>query len=832
MNLTNDGEGISTLSGNGSTIICLRTDPNPSGGRTGFIEVTNDQGSSLWYRYYQYGNSSNKGVFLETSTLSLPSQSSSGRVLLYSNDEWQTASDAAWLSVYSTSGSTNASLLVRVSENAGAERSANITVTSTETGDTVTLRVTQAGVGSGISASPSSVTFTKEGEQDIQLTVNGPWSAECTGGEWLTFGDGSRKHSGSGSAAIRLRCTASAAASSEGAVVFTAEGGASATVRVTRSLAQTLSLSPTQLSFPSPGDQIQQVAVTASGQWSAVCSDPWIALSSLTAEGCATVKVRCMANSSASNRSGSVTFKDLAGNVAVLKVEQAGSSLSVSPASLSFSAVGSNKALTLSADGAWSAKCFCDDGGAWLLIGLPSANHTAQISSTGNANLSVLCLDNDTGAPRKGCVDFTCNGRTVSVAVTQEAAALSDSIDVYWDDRGTPLTNGQVLELSNAMQKVSLSITASTDCSVTTSFPGWLSQTLFARKNFRSSGLQYNAVFQLYDNSTFSQREQLLTLKAGDTIFQITLRQMATIPDISLSRSTWDIDWNEDGMLLLKLSANDGWSVTDKPGWLYITDTGGNEGKNIGVGVRAEPNRGYSKRTGVITFSNGYAKATLTVTQKALDRIIYLLDEDGRTPIGSTLELTTGTTKKIYVLSPYDWALSTDSKTLSVSPASGSPNKATAVTLRCDGTQPSSATLSLQYRIRMGRTYSTRTKTVTLLIHDASKKDETIPPSKERTVVYHTTELQPNQIRYISQNSTVDNYLPAFWEYTKDDKKYTLNSKYGCFISSASMALSSLGIDLLPGQMLLNGGVRESDAYINDYNCYFHEKQQIRTVML
>ncbi len=110
----------------------------------------------------------------------------------------------------------------------------------------------------------------------------------------------------------------------------------------------------------------ESVVITTTDTWTATASDAWISLSAVSGTSGQTVTISIAENTTASQRTGKVTFSNAGGKSAIVNVTQEGKTLSVNPTSLTFQAEGGTSTIDITTNGnyTWNK----NEIGAWLTI--------------------------------------------------------------------------------------------------------------------------------------------------------------------------------------------------------------------------------------------------------------------------------------------------------------------------------------------------------------------------------------------------------------------------------------------------------------------------------
>jgi hypothetical protein len=329
-------------------------------------------------------------VSLSASSATQPAGGGSGAFDVQTSEGcgWSAASSESWLTITAgASGSGNGTVRYAAAANAGAQRSATITVGGQK------FTVTQDG-GCTYSISTDSQNVGSGGDT-VSVEVNAPtgcsWSAS-SGVPWITVTSGT---SGSGNGTVRLSIAPNADAQRQGSVTI-----AGHTFTAVQASGCTVSISPSSQAVPSSGGS-GSFSVNASGScaWSATTNVPWISIASgSSGAGPGTVQFTVAANTGG-GRTGTIS---VAGQTFTV-TQDGGCNPTVAPETIPEPAAGGSQTVNVAAapECSWTAA----SNVPWIAIG-------AGDSGAGNGAVR-LDIQANTDAPRSGTA--TIAGRTVTV---------------------------------------------------------------------------------------------------------------------------------------------------------------------------------------------------------------------------------------------------------------------------------------------------------------------------------------------------------------------------------------------------------------------------------
>ncbi len=217
------------------------------------------------------------------------------------NKDWSAKSDAAWISLDQTSGSSGtSSITATLATNPSTTASRSGTLTFTCGTKTATVTITQAAADS-VSISPTAQTGGNPDGGGISptITANGAWTA-VSDSSWLTL---SKTSGSSGSTKIDMAYAKNTSAASRTATVTVTCGTAKATYKLTQN-AHTITASV------SGSGITRTISVSGNGSWTAKTDVTWITLNKTSgSSGTSSITATLTINpSTTASRSGTVTF--------------------------------------------------------------------------------------------------------------------------------------------------------------------------------------------------------------------------------------------------------------------------------------------------------------------------------------------------------------------------------------------------------------------------------------------------------------------------------------------------------------------------------------------
>ncbi len=267
--------------------------------------------------------------------------------------------------------------------------------------------------GTSLTVAPTALSFASAaGTSSVSVTSNVSWTASANQ-SWISVAPAT----GSNNASLAVSVTANTGTTARSGTVTVTGSGISRTVTVTQAAPATnsLSVSPTSLSFAS-GATSGTATVTSNVSWTASANQTWIAVTPASGANNGTLTVSVTANTGTASRTGTVTVAG-GGLTATISVTQAapatGSTLTVSPTSLSFAAGSGSAAATITSNVSWTVT----DNQTWITV--------TPASGANNGTLTVAVTANTGTASRTGTVTIAGGGITRTIAVSQAAPATT-----------------------------------------------------------------------------------------------------------------------------------------------------------------------------------------------------------------------------------------------------------------------------------------------------------------------------------------------------------------------------------------------------------------------
>ena len=270
--------------------------------------------------------------------------------------------------------------------NTSTEAREGVIVFCNDNNECVPVTVKQAGANATLSVSPAELTFTANTEsKSLDVTSNTAWTA-ASGASWAKL----NKTNGSGNAQIAVTAEENTAITQRSATITikTADGKASATVKVTQSAANVIfSVDKNEHSVAAAGGDFS-VKVTHNIGYKINSQPEWVKQTGKVPSGNTdTYTFKTEVNTSTAAREGVIVFCNDNNECVPVTVKQAGANatLSVFPASMTFTAKSESKTFTVTSNTDWTMT----SDAAWVKLSATDGSGNAQVTVTAEENTAT-----------------------------------------------------------------------------------------------------------------------------------------------------------------------------------------------------------------------------------------------------------------------------------------------------------------------------------------------------------------------------------------------------------------------------------------------------------
>ena len=250
----------------------------------------------------------------------------------------------------------------------------------------VPVTVKQTGANATLSVSPAELAFTAKSEsKTFSIASNTAWTATSSA-PWAKI----NAASGSGNAQVVVSAEENTAITQRSATVTikTADGKATATVKVTQSAANVIfSVDRNEFNVAAAGESFS-VKVTHNIGYKINSMPDWMKQTNKTTSGNTdTFTFKAEANTSTTAREGVIVFCNDNNECVPVTVKQVGANatLSVSPASMTFTAKSESKTFTVTSNTDWTMT----SDAAWVKLSATDGSGNAQVTVTAEENTAT-----------------------------------------------------------------------------------------------------------------------------------------------------------------------------------------------------------------------------------------------------------------------------------------------------------------------------------------------------------------------------------------------------------------------------------------------------------
>ena len=387
--ITKDAEWITLDSDKGkglATIAAGVTENTSLTSRTGTITVSTSDGSVK--KTVSVRQSGADVIFtIDKNEFNVAAVGESFSVKVTHNIGYKINSQPEWVKQPDKANSGNVDTYTFTAEaNTSTEAREGVIVFCNDNNECVPVTVKQAGANATLSVSPAELTFTANTEsKSLDVTSNTAWTA-ASGASWAKL----NKTNGSGNAQIAVTAEENTAITQRSATITikTADGKASATVKVTQSAANVIfSVDKNEHSVATAGGDFT-VKVTHNIGYKINSQPEWVKQADKTTSGNTdTFSFKAEANTSTVAREGVIVFCNDNNECVPVTVKQAGANatLSVSPASMTFTAKSESKTFTVTSNTDWTMT----SDAAWVKLSATDGSGNAQVTVTAEENTAT-----------------------------------------------------------------------------------------------------------------------------------------------------------------------------------------------------------------------------------------------------------------------------------------------------------------------------------------------------------------------------------------------------------------------------------------------------------
>ena len=387
--ITKDAEWITLDSDKGkglATIAAGVTENTSLTSRTGTITVSTSDGSVK--KTVSVRQSGADVIFtIDKNEFNVAAAGESFSVKVTRNIGYKINSQPDWVKQPDKANSGNVDTYTFTAEaNTTTEAREGVIVFCNDNNECVPVTVKQAGANATLSVSPAELTFTANTEsKSLDVTSNTAWTA-ASNASWAKI----NAASGNGNAQIAVTAEENTAITQRSATITikTADGKASATVKVTQSAANVIfSVDKNEFNVAAAGESFS-VKVTHNIGYKINSMPDWVKQTNKTTSGNTdTFTFKAEANTSTAAREGVIVFCNDNNECVPVTVKQVGANatLSVSPASMTFTAKSESKTFTVTSNTDWTMT----SDAAWVKLSATDGSGNAQVTVTAEENTAT-----------------------------------------------------------------------------------------------------------------------------------------------------------------------------------------------------------------------------------------------------------------------------------------------------------------------------------------------------------------------------------------------------------------------------------------------------------
>jgi hypothetical protein len=257
--------------------------------------------------------------------------------------------------------------------------------------------------------------------------------------------------------------------------------------------------------------------------------------------------------------------------------------LTVSPASLTFTSGAGNQNISISSNVSWTAS----SNQTWLTLSPASGSNNGTVTATAAPN---------TGTIRTATVTITGGGITQTVSVTQAAPAAN-----------TLTVSPSSLTYTSASGSQNISVTSNVSWTASSN-QTWLTLS-------PASGTNNGTVTATATANTGASRTANVTITGGGITRTVSVTQSAPAANI-LTVSPSSLTYaSASGSQNISVTSNVSWTASSNQSWLTLSPASGSN--NGTVTATATANTGTSSRTATVTITGSGITQAVNVTQSA-----------------------------------------------------------------------------------------------------------------------------------------------------------------------------------------------------------------------
>lgn len=509
---------------------------------------------------------------------------------------WQFTEVPSWISISPMYGAMESDATLTYEANPSAEKSRtaifSLVSTDVEWDCEIPITATQSKATPFVEVETIDLTFDGTGgSQMVEISANVGWEAYTYYDDWVTL-DSIDNHT------LKVTLPENTSGKSRTATVYIKKWGASSYLgedqfKVTQH-APNVTVAEETLNFEQMGGA-RTVSVQSEAAWTAYASKEWIEVEPTNGvAGNSNLKITVLPNTSTSSRTGYV-YVEVGSKSVAMTITQGAPTLTVSPASLDFTAESSKQKFFVSSNVAWSVTSLPD----WVTLSKKEGSKNDEIEVTVTENTSVANT-------RQGDIVISYKDNSnlkKSVRITQAGKLFS------------PAENTLNFSAKNSTQ--SLKIEAS-GAWTAKSNNDWITVSPASATGTATLSVSVS------ENNAAVERSGTITLASGDKTTTITVNQASKYFRVNSPNLSFT---SKGGKHAITIATDAGWSASVQEGcsWLSLSQTSGTEDCNLDV--TATDNPSADSRTAEVTIKSNISDKVYVITFVQQGRYITVNSE-------------------------------------------------------------------------------------------------------------------------------------------------------------------------------------------------------------
>ena len=412
-----------------------------------------------------------------------------------------------------------------------------------------------------------------------------------------------------------------------------------------------------------------EVTILSNVKWNVTSKPTWLNCPETEGQGEKLLQFTAEENPDTTQRSGTLTVKSTAGNMAVnINVWQKGTPKpgpdpdpdvitlnTQTSAVLNVAFSEGEYGVTVSASNSWSMSEpeYSEGSSGWITF----ANYTSGTTyGKGEVYVKMNIKENPTVTERSAVITFTCGKASARLTVNQAKAGERLTIG---DDKNTTISH---VFKNNEKDSVKFKVESNVTWKAT-SDKNWCK----VSPEQHSNDGEITIVAEKNDDK--DSRPAVVTVSSGNLTCKVNVTQPgrgAFLTVNNATSTTVDFTKKDADSKTFSIQSNVSWEVSSDQNWCTVSPKSGSNGGTVTVNVTA--NTGSTERTATVTVKGGGITRTVTVTQAG--EAFLTVDKKTSTTVAFTKK--DAGSKSFSIESNVSWEVSSDQSWCTVSPKSGS----------------------------------------------------------------------------------------------------------------------------------------------------------------